>query len=76
MRVLSDRLKFSLIAFKENEMAGLKDGSNMKVATGCAEKSRTAKAGTFHGGKPPSGPKKEPTKVNGVPFIKTSGTSK
>lgn len=57
-------------------MAGLKDGSNMKVATGCAEKSRTAKAGTFHGGKPPSGPKKEPSKVNGVPLIKESGTSK
>jgi hypothetical protein len=55
---------------------GLKDGSNMKVATGRAHASRTAKAGAFHGGTPPSGPKKEPTRVNGVPLIKERGTSK
>lgn len=55
---------------------GLKDGSNMKEATRCAEEARTAKAGTFHGGKPPNGPKPEPTRVNGVPLIGGKGVSK
>ncbi|CAG4900686.1 hypothetical protein [Paraburkholderia saeva] len=57
-------------------MSGLKDGSNMKVATGCAHASRTAKAGSFHGGKPPSGPKTEPTLTNGIRTPKERGTSK
>lgn len=49
--------------------------SYMGSATGMAHKARTGKAGDFHGGTPPSGPKKEPTKVNGVPIIKQSGVS-
>jgi hypothetical protein len=61
----------------ENDMAGgLKDGSNMKAAVGCAEGSRKAKAGTYHGGKPPSGPKAEPVKVNGIKAPKERGLSK
>jgi hypothetical protein len=55
---------------------GLKDGSNMKVATGCAHASRSAKAGTFHGGMPPPGPKAEPVKLNGVKAPKERGVSK
>lgn len=57
-------------------MSGLKDGSNMKVATGCAHASRTAPAGKFDGGKPPSGPKSEPVRVNGIRTPKESGVSK
>lgn len=49
--------------------------SNMKSATGCAHDSRTAKAGTYDGGKPPSGPKREPSRLNGVPTIRQSGVS-
>lgn len=56
--------------------SGLKDGSDMGVATGCAHKSRTAKAGQFDGGKPPSGPKAEPVRVNGIRTPKESGVSK
>jgi hypothetical protein len=55
---------------------GLKDGSDMKMATKCAENCRTAKAGSYAGGKPPAGPKREPTLTNGVPSIKESGLSK
>lgn len=54
----------------------IKDGSDMKAATGCAHRSRTAPAGTFHGGKPPSGPKPVPAKLNGVPAPKSKGVSK
>lgn len=50
--------------------------SNMKSATGMAHEARTSKAGTFHGGKPPSGPKKEPCLTNGVPNLPNRGTSK
>jgi hypothetical protein len=57
-------------------MSGLKDGSNMKAATGCAHAARTAKAGSFHGGKPPAGPKKEPTLTNGIKAPKERGVSK
>lgn len=49
--------------------------SSMKSATGMAHEARTSKAGTFHGGTPPSGPKKEPCLTNGVPNIKQSGVS-
>jgi len=54
---------------------GLKDGSDMGVATGCAKNSRTARAGSYDGGTPPSGPKAEPVLTNGVPKIKQSGVS-
>lgn len=54
---------------------GLKDGSNMNYATNCASNSRTARAGSYDGGKPPSGPKPEPVRTNGVPSIKQSGVS-
>lgn len=50
-------------------------GGSMDAATKCAHSSRTAPAGTFHGGKPPSGPKPEPSKLNGVPAIKEKGIS-
>lgn len=55
---------------------GLKDGSDMKMAAGCAKSARTAKAGTYHGGKPPAGPKAEPTLTNGIRAPKERGTSK
>lgn len=55
---------------------GLKDGSDMKVATGCAHKSRTAPAGKFDGGKPPAGPKAEPVRTNGIRAPKERGVSK
>ena len=54
-------------------MGGLKDGSNLGCATNCAHNSRTAKAGSYDGGKPPSGPKAEPVKINGVPKIPSKG---
>jgi hypothetical protein len=57
-------------------MSGLKDGSNMKTATGFAHASRTAPAGNFHGGQPPKGPAKEPWRLNGVPTPKERGVSK
>ncbi|PYE21342.1 hypothetical protein C7410_115185 [Paraburkholderia silvatlantica] len=50
--------------------------SNMKSATGMAHEARTGKAGAFHGGKPPAGPKKEPCLTNGVPSLPNRGTSK
>lgn len=43
----------------------------MKVA----KNSRTAKAGTFKGGTPPSGPKPEPVLTDKVPRIKSTGVS-
>lgn len=49
--------------------SGLKDGSNMGSATGFAHSSRTAPAGKFDGGKPPSGPKAEQCRTNGVPKL-------
>lgn len=55
---------------------GIKDGTDAKCATGFASKSRTAKAGEFHGGKPPMGPKPEPVKVNGIKAPKERGMSK
>jgi len=55
---------------------GLKDGSNMKAATGCAEKSRTSKAGSFAGDKPPPGPKAVPVRTNGIKVPKEKGVSK
>lgn len=59
-------------------MSGLGKGQegNPSYAVNCARESREAKAGTFHGGTPPSGPKKEPVRLNGVPMIKERGTSK
>jgi hypothetical protein len=57
-------------------MSGLKDGSNMKAATGCAQASRTAKAGSFHGGPLPKGPKAEPVRTNGIKAPKEKGVSK
>jgi len=56
-------------------MSGLKDGSNMKAATGLAHRARTGKPGEFDGGRPPSGPKKEPTRLNGVPKLPARGVS-
>lgn len=56
--------------------SGLKDCSNLGTATGVATQSRTAKSGSFDGGTPPSGPKAEPVRVNGVPILKNSGVSK
>ena len=50
-----------------------KDGSNMKAATGLAHSARTAKAGAFKGGTPPSGPKAEPSRLNGVPKVGGKG---
>lgn len=50
--------------------------SNMGAATGMPHKARSTKAGTFHGGAVPSGPKKEPTRLNGVPKMPHRGTSK
>jgi len=50
--------------------------SNMKAAANCAHASRTAKAGAFHGGTPPKGPKPEPVKINGIRAPKERGTSK
>ena len=44
-------------------------------AASFASKSRTAPAGGFDGGAPPSGPKKEPVKIDGVPAIKSKGVS-
>jgi hypothetical protein len=57
-------------------MSGLKDGSNMKAATGCAQASRTAKAGSFHGGPLPKGPKAGPVRTNGIKAPKEKGVSK
>ena len=37
-----------------------------KYAAECAHNSRTAPAGSFAGGKPPSGPRPEPVRTNGV----------
>lgn len=51
-------------------------GGSMSAAVNCAQGSRTAPAGSYKGGKPPSGPKPEPQKLNGVPAIKTGGTSR
>ena len=56
-------------------MATKLDAGNPGYAANCAHKSRTARAGEFDGGKPPSGPKSEPVKLNGVPKIKQSGVS-
>ena len=63
--------------FRRTNMAGgLKDGSDMKVATGCAHGSRTAPAGKYDGGKPPSGPKPTGWKLNGVKPPREKGVSK
>jgi len=51
-------------------------GGSMDAATKCAHGSRTAPAGSYKGGKPPSGPKPEPVKLNGVPAPKMGGTSR
>jgi hypothetical protein len=55
---------------------GLKDGGDPKYAANCAHKSRTAPAGKFDGGKPPSGPKAEPVRINGIRAPKERGVSK
>jgi hypothetical protein len=59
-------------------MSGLGKGQegNPKYAANCARESREAKPGTFHGGKPPSGPKPEPVRVNGIRAPKDRGLSK
>jgi hypothetical protein len=44
-------------------------------AASFAQNSRTAKAGMFDGGTPPSGPKTEPVRLNGVPAPKAKGVS-
>jgi hypothetical protein len=54
----------------------IKDGSDLKKATGYAHCARTDKAGQFSGGKPPPGPKAEGWKLNGVKAPKESGISK
>ncbi len=56
--------------------SGLKDCADMGAATSLAEKARKASSGAFHGGMPPSGPKKEPVLTNDAPKIKESGVSK
>jgi len=38
-------------------------------ASSCAERARVASAGSYPGGMPPSGPKKEPVRLNGVPTV-------
>jgi hypothetical protein len=55
---------------------GIKDGGDPKAAARCAHASRTAKAGSYDGGKPPSGPKPEPVRTNGIRAPKERGTSK
>lgn len=55
--------------------SGIPDAGNPGYAANCAHKSRTAKAGQFDGGTPPSGPKKEPTRINGVPKLPNRGVS-
>lgn len=59
-------------------MSGLGKGQegNPKSAASCARESRDAKAGAFHGGTPPSGPKPEPVRLNGVRAPKDKGLSK
>jgi hypothetical protein len=54
----------------------ISDGSNLKGAVDFAKCARSDKAGSFHGGKPPPGPKKEPSRLNGVPAPKERGVSK
>lgn len=49
--------------------SGLKDSGNPSSAASFAQQSRTARAGQFDGGKPPSGPKAEPCRINGVPKL-------
>jgi hypothetical protein len=51
------------------------DAGNPGYAANCAQRSRTAKAGEFDGGKPPSGPKPEPVRLNGVPKVGGKGVS-
>ncbi len=49
----------------------MKDNDHdMKSATKCADRARTAPAGSYHGGKPPAGPKPVGSKLNGVPAPK------
>jgi hypothetical protein len=55
---------------------GLKDGGDPKAAARSANASRTAPAGKYDGGKPPSGPKPEPVRINGIRAPKESGLSK
>lgn len=54
---------------------GMKDQGNLSSAVGLAEKCRTAPANTMHM-PPPSGPKAEPVRTNGVPSISDKGVSK
>lgn len=55
--------------------SGIPDAGNPSYAANCAERSRTAKAGQFDGGKPPSGPKAEPVRLNGVPKVGGKGVA-
>ena len=49
----------------------MKDNDHdMKRATGCADRARSAPAGAYKGGKPPAGPKSTGWKLNGVPAPK------
>ena len=68
----------ALISFDGVDMSGLDKGQkgNPSYAANCAKESRDAKAGAFNGGKPPSGPKAEPVRLNGVRAPKERGLSK
>lgn len=57
-----------------SEKRDLKGGSLSEGAK-CAEEARKERAGSYKGGKPPSGPKAEPNKLNGVPLIREKGVS-
>lgn len=47
-------------------------GGSVSEAASCAHKARTARANTL-GGNPPSGPKPEPVRLNGVPRVGGNG---
>jgi len=49
--------------------SGLKDESNFTYAANCAKRAVESPAGSYPGGMPPSGPKAEPVRVNGVPMV-------
>lgn len=55
--------------------SGIPDAGNPSYAANCAHSARTAKAGAYDGGKPPSGPKPEPVRINGVPKVGGKGVA-
>ena len=54
---------------KSHYHSGMQDKSqkgDAQYAAECAHGARTAPAGSFAGGKPPSGPRPEPVRTNGI----------